>query len=161
MFGWSFVEVPWIYCISSPGDTLLGLSGKGRWCPTAFLCCHQHTRRLSIASLLQTRATGREVDEQESELHINGLELLAALSGAEAGSGGSRGHHSGVFLDNATFVWKNARHVSRNSSTTDASKATTSTAPVWLHGDASAEPKTAGMPLIRERFQLAGFSTEA
>ena len=48
MFGCSFVQAPSIYCISSAGETLLGLSGKGHSCPTAFLCCPQDTRRVSI-----------------------------------------------------------------------------------------------------------------
>ena len=51
MFGCSFVQVPWIYDISSAGETLLGLSGKGHPCPTSFLCCPRDTRRVSMARL--------------------------------------------------------------------------------------------------------------
>ena len=40
-----------IYCISSAGETLLRISGKGHSCPTAFLCCPQDTRRVSTARL--------------------------------------------------------------------------------------------------------------
>ena len=43
MFGCLFVQTASIYCISSLGDTLLGLSGKGNSCTIAFLCCTQDT----------------------------------------------------------------------------------------------------------------------
>ena len=52
----SFGQAPSLYCISAPGGTLLGLSGEGHLCPTAFLCCPQETRRVSIPMLWKCKS---------------------------------------------------------------------------------------------------------
>ena len=95
MFGCSFVQVPSTHCMSSAGDTLLGLSGKGHSCLTGFLCCPQDTRRVSITRLWKILQSARVTELlgiilffEVAPMLLDGLSILDMRVGDSCSSSG-------------------------------------------------------------------------